>query len=277
MSLPAVPVPAVRGGGGSWRGCRPACHRAPLPLPRPRGVDERRPAVDGRAHPDPLPQRAPEQVDGVAGERRDGLGAGQVDQVLAAGRVERADQRRRRGGRVDRRDVRTQELGAADGGERATRDGRPQGTGGGEIGRGDGQRAGPAHQRRGAGRRGPAGCAGFLPARVLLGAAGVHQIQAWRSGAEAPAVLWHDTTLTGYTPRMADVQHINPEGLASNPAFTQVVRVPAGRATIYVGGQNGIDGSGNLWRGRTSPPRPGRRSRTSRRAWRRPAPCSPTS
>ncbi|MEV6071205.1 RidA family protein [Nocardia sp. NPDC052001] len=45
---------------------------------------------------------------------------------------------------------------------------------------------------------------------------------------------------------MAIATHINPETMLSNPAFTQVVRVPAGADTIYVGGQNGLDASGQL-------------------------------
>jgi enamine deaminase RidA (YjgF/YER057c/UK114 family) len=40
--------------------------------------------------------------------------------------------------------------------------------------------------------------------------------------------------------------HINPDSLHSNPAFTQVVRVPAGAETIFVGGQNGVDSSGEV-------------------------------
>ena len=41
------------------------------------------------------------------------------------------------------------------------------------------------------------------------------------------------------------IEHINPEGMATNPAFSQGVIAPAGR-TLYVGGQNGIDGDGNV-------------------------------
>lgn len=32
------------------------------------------------------------------------------------------------------------------------------------------------------------------------------------------------------------VQHINPEGLSKNPAFTQVVTVTGPAKTIYIGG-----------------------------------------
>lgn len=43
---------------------------------------------------------------------------------------------------------------------------------------------------------------------------------------------------------MTTVTHINPESLHSNPAFSWVVRVPAGSDTIYVGGQNGVGSDG---------------------------------
>lgn len=43
-----------------------------------------------------------------------------------------------------------------------------------------------------------------------------------------------------------NVQHLNPEGLAKNPAYTQVVAVSGNTRTIYVGGQNGVDASGNI-------------------------------
>src|SRR4051794_37645246 len=39
--------------------------------------------------------------------------------------------------------------------------------------------------------------------------------------------------------------HLDPEGLPSNPAFTQGVIAPAGK-TLYVGGQLGTDSSGKL-------------------------------
>jgi enamine deaminase RidA (YjgF/YER057c/UK114 family) len=45
---------------------------------------------------------------------------------------------------------------------------------------------------------------------------------------------------------MSTVTHINPEFLHSSPAFTQVVRVPAGADTIYVGGQNGVGPDGQI-------------------------------
>ncbi len=45
---------------------------------------------------------------------------------------------------------------------------------------------------------------------------------------------------------MTAVLHINPESLHANPAFSRVVRVPAGLDTIHVGGQNGVGPDGQL-------------------------------
>lgn len=42
------------------------------------------------------------------------------------------------------------------------------------------------------------------------------------------------------------VQHINPDGLSKNPAFSQAVVVTGPAKTIYVGGQYAVDGSGNI-------------------------------
>lgn len=42
------------------------------------------------------------------------------------------------------------------------------------------------------------------------------------------------------------VQHLNPEGLPKNPAWTNVVTVSGPVKTIYVGGQNAVDGSGQI-------------------------------
>lgn len=45
-------------------------------------------------------------------------------------------------------------------------------------------------------------------------------------------------------PTMETTTYINPDGLHTSPAFTQVVRVPAGYDTIHVGGQNGVGRDG---------------------------------
>ena len=42
------------------------------------------------------------------------------------------------------------------------------------------------------------------------------------------------------------VQHINPDGLTKNPAFTNIVTVTSPVKTIYIGGQDAIDSSGTV-------------------------------
>lgn len=42
------------------------------------------------------------------------------------------------------------------------------------------------------------------------------------------------------------IQHLNPDQLHRNPAFTQAIVVPQGTATVYVGGQNAVDASGEV-------------------------------
>ena len=42
------------------------------------------------------------------------------------------------------------------------------------------------------------------------------------------------------------VQHLNPDGLHRNPAYSHAVLVSGGRKTLYVGGQNSVDASGNI-------------------------------
>jgi enamine deaminase RidA (YjgF/YER057c/UK114 family) len=39
---------------------------------------------------------------------------------------------------------------------------------------------------------------------------------------------------------------LRPEGLVQSPAFTHVAVVPPGATTIYIGGQNAVDGDGTL-------------------------------
>ena len=41
------------------------------------------------------------------------------------------------------------------------------------------------------------------------------------------------------------VQYINPAGLNKNPAFTNVIVVSGHMKTVYVGGQDAVDASGN--------------------------------
>lgn len=45
---------------------------------------------------------------------------------------------------------------------------------------------------------------------------------------------------------IAKIEHINPEGLAKNPAYSQAVSVSGPVRTVYVGGQNAVDASGQL-------------------------------
>ncbi len=42
------------------------------------------------------------------------------------------------------------------------------------------------------------------------------------------------------------VEHINPEGLHKNPAFTQVIAVKGIPRTIYIGGQNAVTAQGEI-------------------------------
>jgi enamine deaminase RidA (YjgF/YER057c/UK114 family) len=42
------------------------------------------------------------------------------------------------------------------------------------------------------------------------------------------------------------VQHVNPEGMHANAAFSQAVTVDGPHRVIYVGGQNAIDGKGQV-------------------------------
>ena len=44
------------------------------------------------------------------------------------------------------------------------------------------------------------------------------------------------------------IEHVNPESLHTNPAYSQGTIAPAGR-TLYVGGQNGVDADGTLLEG----------------------------
>jgi enamine deaminase RidA (YjgF/YER057c/UK114 family) len=47
------------------------------------------------------------------------------------------------------------------------------------------------------------------------------------------------------TPAMT-ITHLNPDGLAANPAFTQAVKVPGQASLLFIGGQNGVDAGGNV-------------------------------
>lgn len=45
---------------------------------------------------------------------------------------------------------------------------------------------------------------------------------------------------------MGQVSYLNPEGLHRNPAYSQAVAVTGNVRTVYVGGQNAVDASGNI-------------------------------
>ncbi len=47
-------------------------------------------------------------------------------------------------------------------------------------------------------------------------------------------------------PTDGQVQYINPEGLHYNPAFTNVIVVTGSMKTVYVGGQNAVNASGEI-------------------------------
>ena len=42
------------------------------------------------------------------------------------------------------------------------------------------------------------------------------------------------------------IQHINPDGLFKNPAFSQMITVQGPVKTIYIGGQDAVDASGKI-------------------------------
>jgi enamine deaminase RidA (YjgF/YER057c/UK114 family) len=42
------------------------------------------------------------------------------------------------------------------------------------------------------------------------------------------------------------VQHLQPEGMHHNPAFTQAILLPAGARTLIIGGQNAVDADGQI-------------------------------
>ena len=42
------------------------------------------------------------------------------------------------------------------------------------------------------------------------------------------------------------VQHINPEGLSKNPAFSQIVTTQGNGKTIHIGGQDAVNSNGEI-------------------------------
>jgi enamine deaminase RidA (YjgF/YER057c/UK114 family) len=45
---------------------------------------------------------------------------------------------------------------------------------------------------------------------------------------------------------MHKMEHINPDGLIKNPAFSQIVTTEGNGKTIYIGGQNAVNESGQI-------------------------------
>jgi enamine deaminase RidA (YjgF/YER057c/UK114 family) len=45
---------------------------------------------------------------------------------------------------------------------------------------------------------------------------------------------------------MGTVEYLNPDGLHSNPAFTNVIVVTEPARTIYIGGQDAVDAAGKI-------------------------------
>ena len=48
------------------------------------------------------------------------------------------------------------------------------------------------------------------------------------------------------TSKNGQVQHINPDVLSKNPAFTNAISVTGNVRTIYIGGQDAVDASGTI-------------------------------
>ena len=46
--------------------------------------------------------------------------------------------------------------------------------------------------------------------------------------------------------RKSKMEHINPKGMAVDPAFSQAVRVKAGSDLLFIGGQNAVDAKGKV-------------------------------
>ena len=42
------------------------------------------------------------------------------------------------------------------------------------------------------------------------------------------------------------IEHLNPPSMHSNPAFSQAISVEGPHRTLYIGGQNAVDGAGQI-------------------------------
>jgi enamine deaminase RidA (YjgF/YER057c/UK114 family) len=54
------------------------------------------------------------------------------------------------------------------------------------------------------------------------------------------------TSTTNHAAAPGAVQHLNPETLHHNPAFSQAVAVSGAVKTVYIGGQNAVDAAGAI-------------------------------
>ena len=54
------------------------------------------------------------------------------------------------------------------------------------------------------------------------------------------------TTTPNHITAAGTVQHLNPETLHHNPAFSQAVAISGAVKTVYVGGQNAVDAAGAI-------------------------------
>src|SRR5262249_42494513 len=93
-----------------------------------------------------------------------------------------------------------------------------------------------AHHDRDEGRAPPRGCDAQVPPGERGEGAQAEGVSALRTSGVRRAVV--ETAMT--------VEHLNPEGLPRNPAFSQGVVVDTPSTTIYVGGQNGVDADGKV-------------------------------
>src|SRR6476661_1647248 len=54
------------------------------------------------------------------------------------------------------------------------------------------------------------------------------------------------TSTSNQAAALGSVQHLNPETLHHNPAFSQAVLVSGAVKTVYIGGQNAVDTAGAI-------------------------------
>lgn len=224
-------------------------------------VNEQQAAVVSGAHPDPVPERAGEQVDPVSRQRGQDLAdGGRAGDTQTAACLQARGERRPRGRIVHRFAAPRRWFPPGDNVVRRTPDRpahcayRPQ-----VIVRSldavEGEhRAEPARDRR------------TTVQQLELGQrpvpAGVAEVEAGPSGAEPPGVgraqpgearsgggTFLPTglrTLHGKHYNRLHETYLSPDTLLKNPAFSQLVVVREPSTTIYVGGQNGITKDGQL-------------------------------